>query len=238
MISRSRCGRISSYLRLVLAALLGDDDEELTEAEMDARLASFRDDYKVGFQDSTDSTIDIAFRKEIAAGATAEVEFDYILDSRVVGVPELALDLSLDLAVGGAYSEAETALSGGGRAQNSAYTLTEFSVPNLIFTGTTLPNGNFYDETALPTDCRPGSHTLVLTGTSPAGAQVSNWVTYTVDGNCMVTAFDPYAAANGAPLPEGALADTGLDVSPLLVGSTLLAAAGVAAFVVTLRRMA
>ena len=222
--------------------LAGSDDNgdrvEYTEAEMDAKFTADRAAFKVGFQDNLDSTIDIYFRKEIAAGATAVVEFDYILDPRVVGVPDLALDLALELEVGGAYSGAETALSGGGLAPNSRFTLTEFSVPNVIFSGTTLPNGNFYDETALPTDCRPGSHTLVLTGTSPAGAQVSDWVTYTVDDNCVVTAFDPFAAANGAPLPEGALADTGLDVSPLLVGSTLLAAVGVAAFVVTRRRKA
>jgi hypothetical protein len=218
-----------------------DEDEntvEYTEAEMDAKFTADRAAFKVGFQDNLDSTIDIYFRKEIAAGATAVVEFDYILDPRVVGVPDLALDLELDLEVGGSYSGASTDLSGGGLAPNSTYTLTEFSVPQVLFTGTTLPNGNFYDSVALPVDCRPGSHTLVLTGTSPAGVQVSDLVTYTLDANCVVTAFDAYAAANGAPNPQGELADTGFDASPLLVGSALVVAAGAAVLTVVRRRKA
>lgn len=212
-------------------------DEETDATEMNDAFESFRDEYKVGFQDNLDSTIDIVFRKEIAAGATETVEFDYILDPTLVGVPDLALDLALDLEVGGEYADAGTTLVGGGLAANSKYTLTEHSVPKLLFTGTTLPNGNFYDETALPTDCRPGSHTLVLTGTSPSGQQVSDLVTYTVDDNCIVTAFDPYAAANGAPNPEAALASTGAEAGNFgLIAAGLIAAGGVA--VVARRRKA
>lgn len=218
-----------------------DPSTPLTVSEMDARLDRFSTDYKVGFQDFTDSTIDIAFRKVIANGASATVEFDYILSPTLVGVPELALDLSLDLSVGGDYAEAGTALAGGGLAPNSAYTLTEHSDPRVIFNGTTLPNGNFYDETALPTECIPGSHTLILSGTSPAGATVSDWVTYTVDDNCSVTAFDPFAKANGAPNPDAVseaaeLAKTGLQVSSYVGLAGLLALMGAGVSVVIARR--
>lgn len=97
--------------------LLSDDEEQLSEADMDARIEGFRDDYKVGFQDLADSTIDIAFRKEIAAGASATVQFDYILDPREVGVPEYVLDLNLDLEVGASYGDAASILAGGGLAR-------------------------------------------------------------------------------------------------------------------------
>lgn len=213
--------------------LTGAEDAVYTASEMDDAIDAMRDDYKVGYQDYLDSTIDIVFRKEIAAGQSATVEFDYILDPRVVDVPEYALDLSLDLSVGADYADAASALAGGGLAPNSDYTLTEYSTPRLIFSGTTLPNGNFYDETALPTECRPGSHHLVLSGTSPSGATVSDYVTYTVDENCVVTAFDPYAGAAG---DWNALAETGFDASPWIVTSGLLAALGAAATVITRRR--
>lgn len=212
---------------------LGDD--ATTGAETQALYDSIRSDYKVGYQDYTDSTIDIVFRKEIAGGATSTVEFDYILDPREADVPNLALDLSLNLEVGADYANAETALAGGGLKPNSEYTLTEHSTPRVIFTGTTLPNGNFYDETALPADCRPGSHTLVLTGTSPAGVSVSDYVTYTVDDNCVVTAFNPYAGAAGS-WTEAELADTGAGLGSWLTASGLIAAAGALTTVMARRR--
>lgn len=55
-----------------IAGELDEDTEEyanLTLSEMDALFTSMRDDYKVGYQDYLDSTIDIVFRKDIAAGA-------------------------------------------------------------------------------------------------------------------------------------------------------------------------
>lgn len=208
------------------------DENEVPVADADAAFAEYRDAFKVGYRDYLDSTIDIIVKREIAAGATAELTFDYVLDRSALSTPqpEYALDLNLEMEIGADYADVPAYLAGGGLKPNSSYTLTEFSVPNLIFTGTTLPNGNFYDETALPTDCRPGSHTLVLTGTAPNGARVSDLVTYTVDDNCVVTAFDPYAAANGAPNPEtAALAETGADLtlSVALGGAAaLLAVAG------------
>lgn len=210
-------------------------EEAATEAELTAAVAEMRSTYAVGYQDYLDSTIDIVFRKEIAAGGTATVEFDYILDPGLVGVPDLALDLSLDLAIGGSYSEASTALAGGGLAPESDYTLTEFSTPRVIFEGTTLPNGNFYDETALPVDCRPGSHHLVLSGTSPSGETVSDYVTYTVDEDCVVTAFNPYAGSAG---DWAQLADTGFEVSAWLSVSGILAALGAVAVLAARRRKA
>ncbi|HLP23820.1 MAG TPA: hypothetical protein VK139_07250 [Microbacteriaceae bacterium] len=213
----------------------------LTASELDAKYEAMRAEYKAGYQDYTDNTIDIAFRKVIAAGASATIDFDYILSPTLADLPAYALDLSLDLSVGGAYADAATALAGGGLMPNSEYTLTEHSTPREIFTGTTLPNGNFYDETALPTDCRPGSHTLILTGTSPAGTPVSDWVTYTVDDTCTVTAFDPYAKANGAPNPDApaapaALASTGSNVSAAISVIAMFATLGVAAFMMAGRR--
>jgi LPXTG-motif cell wall-anchored protein len=217
------------------AVRISDWEMPLTEAS-NSVLDDFREDYRVGFQDNLDSTIDLIFRKEIAAGASSTFSFDYILSPTEAGVPELALDLALDLEVGGSYSGASTNLSGGGLAPNSTYTLTEFSVPMVLFTGTTLPNGNFYDSVDLPVDCRPGSHTLVLTGTSPAGVRVSDLVTYTLDDTCTVTAFDPYAAANGAPNPDVALADTGADSGQLALLGGLAALSMVAGAAVVVRR--
>lgn len=227
--------RISDWSWPIAGEFNEDTDEyaNLTLDEMDALFTSMRDDYKVGYQDYLDSTIDIVFRKEIAAGATSTVEFDYILNPAVVDVPEYALDLSLGLEIGGSYAGASSDLVGGGLAPNSDYTLTEFSTPRVIFSGTTLPNGNFYDSTALPDDCRPGSHHLVLSGTSPSGATVSDYVTYTVDENCTVTAFDPYAGAAG---DWNGLAETGFDVAPWLTVSGLIAALGAAATVIVRRR--
>lgn len=209
------------------------EDDYYTQEEMSTEISAYRTTYRPGYQDNLDSTIDIAFEKNIAAGASATVEFDYILSPALGDVPEYALDLSLDLEVGADYADTSSALAGGGLAPNSDYTLTEYSTPRLIFSGTTLPNGNFYDETALPSDCRPGSHHLVLSGTSPSGAKVSDYVTYTVDENCVVTAFDPYAGAAG---DWNALAETGADVSPYLMFSGFAAALGAAATVIARRR--
>lgn len=213
-------------------------EEGMSVEDSDAALAADEAFYKVGAQDFLDSTIDITFRKEIAAGATETFTFDYILSPGLVDVPEYALDLALDLTVGGDYADAATALAGGGLAPNSEYTLTEFSVPSVLFTGTTLPNGNFYDETSLPTECRPGSHRLLLQGTSPSGQTVSDMVTYTVDENCVVTAFDPYALANGVELPVNELAETGFETTPWLVSGGLLTALAAGAAIAIRRRKA
>ena len=218
----------------------GEDEDEndltYTEAEMDSRFTAMRSDYKVGFQDYEDSTIDIVFRKDIPAGQSAVIGFDYILNPAEVGVPELALDLALDLEVGDLYSGNEAILSGGGLKPDSTYTLTEYSVPNVIFTGTTLPNGNFYDTANLPGECQPGSHTLVLEGTSPAGQPVQDLVTYTVDTDCIVIAFDAFALANGTPIPQRSLAETGFLPHPIIAGSVLAMLAGSLAVASSRRR--
>lgn len=216
--------------------LSGAENATLTSAELDAQLAEFASTFKAGYQDYTDNTIDIAFHKQIAAGASATIEFDYILSPALGNVPDFALDLSLDLAVGSSYANAATALAGGGLMPNSAYTLTEHSDPRLVFSGTTLPNGNFYDETNLPNDCVPGSHTLILTGTAPDGSSVSDWVTYTVDDSCTVTAFDPYAKANGAPNPDASLPNTGVNVAAVVSLAGILAMLGAGVVLMTRRR--
>ena len=222
--------------------------DEATESEVvvaagdaAAVFAQYRSDFKVGYRDFLDSTIDIVVKREIAAGATATLTFDYVLDRSALSTPhpDTALELSLEMEIGAPYADVPAALAGGGLKPSSEYTLTEFSTPRVIFSGTTLENGNFYDTTALPTDCRPGSHTLVLEGTAPDGSTVSDKVTYTVDDDCIVVAFDPYAAVNGAPEEGPTLANTGSDpvVALTMAGvALLLGAAGAAVLIVARRR--
>lgn len=180
-------------------------EESVVDAESAAAaFASYASAFKVGYRDFLDAAIDIVVKREIAPGATSTLTFDYVVDRRALAAPhpDYALDLNLKMEVGEPYADVPALLAGGGLKPNSPYTLTEFSEPNLLFTGTTKPNGNFFDETALPTDCRPGSHTLVLAGIAPDNSEVSDFVTYTVDENCIVTAFDPYAAVNQAGGPD------------------------------------
>jgi len=206
---------------------------------IDAKLASYRTDFKAGFQDYTDNTIDIAFRKVINAGASATIDFDYILSPALAGIPSNAIDLSLDLDVGDAYGGASTDLSGGGLQPNSEYVLTEHSTPRVLLTGTTNSRGNFFRSGALPVSCTPGSHTLILRGTSPSGQPISDWVTYTLGSDCHVLGIDHYAKANGAPNPEAAeLANTGIDTvaSVTTVGGVALAMLAGISILVAVRR--
>jgi LPXTG-motif cell wall-anchored protein len=57
-----------------------------------------------------------------------------------------------------------------------------------------------------------------------------------LDDTCTVTAFDPYAAANGAPNPDVALADTGADSGQLALLGGLAALSMVAGAAVVVRR--
>lgn len=218
---------------------ISDWSNPISGAGIDAKLAGFRTEFKAGYQDYTDNTIDIAFRKVINAGASATIDFDYILSPGLASVPSNAIDLSLDLDVGDAYGGASTDLSGGGLQPNSEYVLTEHSTPRVILTGTTNSRGNFFRSGALPVSCTPGSHTLILRGTSPSGQTVSDWVTYRLGSDCHVLGIDKYAKANGAPNPDAAeLANTGIDTvaSVTMVGGVTLAMLSGISILVAVRR--
>ena len=223
---------------------ISDWENPINGTGIDAVIAGYRSDFKVGYQDYVDSTIDLAVRKVIAAGASATIDFDYILSPALGGVPNHAIDLNLDVSVGDDCALASNYLSGGGLKPNSDYILTEHSTPRILLSGKTDANGNFFNDNTLPATCRPGDHTLVLSGTDPAGAYVSDLVPYPLKTSCKFNSLDKYAKANGVADPEdpaAQLAATGVDPVPTsvtLVLGALAVLAGLSMLIVMRRKRA
>lgn len=122
----------------------------------------------------------------------------------------------------------EVAVSGSGWQAGSEVTLTLLSQPQLLGTAQVDGNGDFSTTVTIPSDTRPGRHTLRVSGTGEDG------VARTVDLDVQVR---PAAPPEDPPPDEQppALAATGANLGTgALVGLGLLVAGGGA--VVTARR--
>lgn len=127
------------------------------------------------------------------------------------------LDLTLDLAPGMEISGAQTVLSGGNLQPNSEFTLERRSTPIVVYTGTTDPQGNFYELVNLPAEaCAYGIHELVLTGINTQGQTVSDTVWLEMDSSCVAVQISRQEIFPS--LPEQALPNTGLTTIGIVVG--------------------
>jgi hypothetical protein len=150
------------------------------------------------------------------------------------------LELTLDLTVGTPVSDRSNTV--GVHATNllpgSAYTVTMFSTPRRLASGTVDGDGVISATVAIPSDTSPGAHTITLDAIGVDGpVSVSGWFSVDAAGNVAAvsnTGPVPVPAGVDAASPApGALAftgpgDTGLagiGLSILLAGAVLILAA-------------
>jgi len=140
--------------------------------------------------------------------------------------PVQGLMLDLDLQVGVEFSGASSNIVGGGLKDNSAYTLTMYSDPILIYAGTTDASGNFDEDITIPASaCIPGIHHLILLGVDVNDQPIQDEQWVEIGNNCEVLRFS-----------DAELAETGFDAMSGLAAGAGLALVG-AALVVYRRRV-
>jgi LPXTG-motif cell wall-anchored protein len=139
----------------------------------------------------------------------------------------LALDLSLDAAVGEIVPGTDVVLQGGGLIANSPLELVLRSTPIVIdLEGARADgSGNFTFPVTLPDPIEPGQHSLTLTGYAPDGSPVSDVLYFEIgaDGKLLWSRM-------------GALAETGVDNGQLAILGGLAALSMVAGAAVVARR--
>jgi len=139
----------------------------------------------------------------------------------------LALDLSLDAAVGEIVPGTDVILQGGGLIANSPLELVLRSTPIVIdLDGARADgSGNFNFPVTLPDPIEPGQHSLTLTGYAPDGSPVSDVLYFEIGADGKLLWFR-----------MGALADTGVDNTQLAIYGGLAALSLVAGAAVVVRR--
>lgn len=139
---------------------------------------------------------------------------DAIFEGDVEAAPEL--DLTLDFQAGTSIEEAGSTISADGLQVGSTYTLTMFSTPRVLYTGTVGASGGFSHLVSLPADTPAGAHKLVLTGTAANGTPMSATAWFSLGTNGKILAIS-YVG------PVGGLAATGAEpTSALFLGGALL----------------
>jgi hypothetical protein len=132
--------------------------------------------------------------------------------------PITGLMLDLNLSVGVEFSGATSDIVGGGLKANSAFALTMYSDPILIYAGTTDGSGNFTQEITIPAEaCIPGIHHLILSGVDPSNTPVQDEQWVEIGNNCEVLRW-----------ADEELAETGFDATPGIIAGSVLAVVGVA----------
>lgn len=116
---------------------------------------------------------------------TAENDFGSIttvFEGDVEAAPALGLVLEFD--EGTSIEDAGSTISAEGLQVGSTYTLTMYSTPRVLYTGTVDATGGFTWLVALPADTPVGPHRLVLTGIAANGTPMSAtaWFSLRADG--------------------------------------------------------
>lgn len=144
-----------------------------------------------------------------------------------------ALDLALELQVGSEFAGASSVISGSNLQPSSAYDLTMYSDPILIYAGTTDSSGNFTETVTIPAEvCLQGVHELILTGIDVNGDPVSDSKFVELGYNCEILQLSDTAIIATASMP-----DTGASVRTVVIVSVSAAIIfGFAFFVYASRR--
>ncbi len=144
------------------------------------------------------------------------------------GEPTPALDLALDLQVGAKFVGASSVISGSNLQPSSAYDLTMYSDPIVIYQGTTDSSGNFTETITIPSEvCVQGVHELILTGIDVNGGPVSDSKFVELGYNCEILQLSDTAIVATASMP-----DTGATVRTSIIVSTSAAVVFAFAFFV------
>jgi len=120
--------------------------------------------------------------------ATNDAGFDtYQWEPTITAAPDL--DLTLNFAAGTTIETATTDIGAGGLKVGSTYTLTMFSTPRILYTGTIDATGAFLHTITLPADTPVGAHELVLTGIAPDGSVLTARAWFTLLSNGRIGAI-------------------------------------------------
>jgi hypothetical protein len=156
-------------------------------------------------------------------------------------VPTPDLALVLGFAAGDAASGATIGVAGEALMVQSDWAVTMYSTPVVLASGVVDASGTFAQLASLPASAAPGAHTLILTGISPAGVQLSAtaWFSILADGTIgEVSYLGPIVVADiatSAGSTATTLAATGTDVTAPLSAAALLLMLGLLALVVRRR---
>ena len=151
---------------------------------------------------------------------TASNEFGddtYIWEPTVKAAPDL--ELTLNFAAGTTIETASTEIGAGGLKVGSTYTLTMYSTPRILYTGTIDASGAFLHTVTLPADTPVGAHELVLTGIAPDGSVLTARAWFTLLSNGRIGAIS-YAG----PLTFSLAATGSEPMMPIGIASALLLA--------------
>lgn len=160
---------------------------------------------------------------------TAENDFgsiDAVFEGDIAAKPDL--DLVLEFEAGTSVEDASSTISASGLQVGSEYTLTMYSTPRVLYTGTVDGSGGFSWVVSLPADTPDGSHRLVLTGTAADGTPMSATAWFSLS-NGRITAIS-YTG------PIGGLAFTGADPASGTLAAVVLLLVGAGALTVSRRR--
>jgi hypothetical protein len=138
------------------------------------------------------------------------------------------LDLALELEVGAKFEGATSVISGGNLQPSSAFDLTMYSDPIVIYQGTTDSSGNFTQTVSIPTEaCIQGVHELVLSGIDVDGNPVSDTKYVELGYSCEIVQLSDTAIVATAAMP-----DTGASVRTVIIVSLVAAVVFAFAFFV------
>lgn len=176
-----------------------------------------------GFTSGSEYNCAVSATNDAGSGTTG---YDY-------GTGPITLDgvqIVTDLTVGDTLSGTELTLVGENLVPSSTYTLTQYSHPVVLYTGTASGAGAFSTPRVLDgSACIAGVHELVLAGVGFSGT-VTDTVWYEVDNECRVVQFSRSGPVSATITP--ALAATGETIEPglwsaapaaLLAGLALIA---------------
>ena len=129
------------------------------------------------------------------------------------------LDVEFNFVAGDEIGTVTTDISAAGLQVGSAYNLTMFSTPRVLYSGLVDATGAFLHTITLPADTPAGAHELVLTGIAPDGTVLTARAWFTVLSNARIGAIS-YAG----PLAFSLAATGSEPLVPLGIAGALLLA--------------
>lgn len=122
-----------------------------------------------------------------------------------------AADLDLGFSAGTELRDATIAIAADGLLEGSAYTLTMFSTPQVLFAGTVDTFRSFSHVVSLPASTPVGSHRLELTAVASNGSVITATAYFTLGENGRIGAVSYDGPLAFAPAAPGFLSAAGTD---------------------------
>jgi hypothetical protein len=154
----------------------------------------------------------------------AENEFGFV-DANFSGWvdAEAVADVSLGFTPGATLGQASLTIAADGLLMGSEYTLTMYSTPRVLFTGTVGAFRSFSQTVLLPADTPVGAHRLELHAVGSDGTVLTATVYFTLLENGRIGAVSNSGPLTFTPAALGKLAATGTEPQlPLVVAALLL----------------